>query len=145
MVCNMCIDKGTIPQGISPEDKRRREQIIIDFYRKWADENPTRKVYNLNLRDYINVRFISVDETAHHASKTYLSTLAVLQLSAILTCAKKVRVGKPRSRTNQQQFQAMIEMVHECPGVGLVRLMVGVRRKSLLKIQYCITAVTVDE
>ena len=49
--------------------------------------------YNVSLKEYINIRFVSITETCTHASRSYLSTLAVLQLDAILTGAKKV-VGR---------------------------------------------------
>ena len=141
----MCIEKNLIPQGNEIEEIKTRKALIIDFYRQWRAAHPSQKMYNNNLKDYINIRQISINETAYHASKTYLSTLAVLQLDAILACARKVRIGKPKARSNQSRFQAVIQMEHECPGVGLVRLMVGVRFRSHLKIQYCITAVNVEE
>jgi len=49
--------------------------------------------YNVSLKEYINIRFVSITETCTHAYRSYLSTLAVLQLDAILTGAKKV-VGR---------------------------------------------------
>ena len=42
------------------------------------------------------------------------------------------------------KFQAMIEMEHNCPGVGKVKLMVGVKLRTHLKIQYCITAIDIQ-
>lgn len=139
----MCINKEEIPRGDSPEDFEKRTKIIIQFYREWQAANPSKRVYNNGLKDYINVRQISISETARHAAKTYLSTLAVLQLDGILACAKKIRVGKPRARSNQSKFQAMIEMQHDCPGVGMVKLMVGVKLRTHIKIQYCITSIDV--
>lgn len=53
----------------------------------------------------------------------------------------KVRIGKPKARTSQSKFQAMIEMGHDCPGVGKVKLTVGVKLRTHIKIQYCITAI----
>ena len=141
----MCINKNEIPRGSSPEEIEKRSEIILQFYREWKVKNPTQRVYNHGLRDYINVRKVSISETARHAAKTYLSTLAVLQLDGILACARKVRVGKPKARSNQSKFQAMIEMEHDCPGVGMVKLMVGVRLQTHIKIQYCITAIDIDE
>ncbi|MBR5075641.1 MAG: hypothetical protein IKX28_01335 [Bacteroidales bacterium] len=141
----MCINKEDIPRGNSPEEIQKRSEVILRFYHEWKAANPAQRVYNHRLKDFINVRQISIEETARHAAKTYLSTLAVLQLDGILACARKKRVGKPRDRSNQSQFQAMIEMEHDCPGVGKVKLMVGVRFKTHLKIQYCITAIDVLE
>ena len=139
----MCISKDEIPRGDSPEELEMRTKIILQFYREWQVANPSKRVYNNGLKDYINIRQISISETARHAAKTYLSTLAVLQLDGILACAKKVRVGKPRARSNQSKFQAMIEMEHDCPGVGRVKLMVGVKLRTHIKIQYCITSIEV--
>ena len=132
-----------VPQGITPEDVKEREQIIFSFYEQWKAANPDQKVYNRNLRDYIHIRSISITETARHASKRYLSTLAVLQLDAILSCAHKVSYEKPEKRDNQLSFRAMLIMEHKCPGIGRVKLTVGVRHKTLLKVQYCITAIEV--
>ena len=136
---------GDIPQGDTPEDVEKRKEIILQFYREWKEANPTQRVYNNGLKDYINIRKVSISETARHAAKTYFSTLAVLQLDGILACARKVRIGKPKARASQSKFQAMIEMEHDCPGVGKVKLMVGVKLRTHIKIQYCITAIDIQE
>lgn len=82
-------------------------------------------------------------ETAGRASLTYLSTLAVLQLDAILRYAKKSFETIPKADTKQQRpFEKMLGMDYSCPGIGIVRLMVGVRRQDKMKVQYCITALT---
>ena len=141
----MSINNEDIPRGNTPEEIENRKEIILQFYREWKTANPTQRVYNNGLKDYINIRKVSISETARHAAKTYLSTLAVMQLDGILACARKVRIGKPKARSSQSTFQAMIEMVHDCPGVGKVKLMVGVRLKTHIKIQYCITAIDIQE
>ena len=83
-----------VPVGNTREDIKEREAIISDVYRCWYEANPSKAVYNTNLKDYINVRFLSINETIHHASMSYLSTLAVLQLDSILRCS--VVYGKPK-------------------------------------------------
>ena len=143
--CVMCVNKDDIPQGNTTGEIEQRQKIILQFYREWKATNPTQRVYNNGLKDYINIRKVSISETARHAAKTYLSTLAVMQLDGILACAKKVRVGKPKARASQSKFQAMIEMEHDCPGVGKVKLTVGVRFRTHIKIQYCITAIDIQE
>ena len=140
----MCIDKEDIPQGDSQDEVKKRSVLIRKFYQEWKSLNPTQRVYNHRLKDYINVRQISIDETARHASKRYLSTLAVLQLDAILSCATLIKTGKVEKRSNQQKFKAMLVMQYESPGIGTVKLLVGVRHKTLLKVQYCITALEVE-
>ena len=87
-----------IPEGHTIEDIKKREQIIRDFYREWKEKNPSQRKYNLSLKEYINIRMVSIVETSEHAAKSYLSTLAVLQLDSILTGARKVSVKKPKRR-----------------------------------------------
>ena len=140
----MYINTEDIPRGDNSEDIKKRVELIWQFYRSWKAANPTQKVYNNKLKDYINIRQISIDETARHASKRYLSTLAVLQLDAILACSIPIRSGKTSNRSNQRQFKSMLIMYYDCPGIGRVKLLVGIRHKTLLKVQYCITALEVE-
>ena len=102
--------------------------------------------YNNSLKEYINIRYVSIDETCAHASKNYLSTLAVLQLDAILTLAEKksVTLAKPNNK-NQKPFEKMITMTYDSPGIGAVKLTVGVRKVTHEKVQYCITAMDVKK
>ena len=132
-----------IPTGESVEDRRRRQEIISQFYHYWKENNPERRKYNDDLQDYIYVNHTSLIETAGRASLTYLSTLAVLQLDAILRYAKKSFEDAPKAGTKQQRpFEKMFGMDYSCPGIGDVRLIVGVRRQDKMKVQYCITALT---
>ena len=110
-----------IPTGDSTEARRRRHKIILSFYHDWKNRNPEAKKYNLNLKDDINIRYVSLEETAGQASMTYLSTLAVLQLD--------------------KGFKSMIRMSYNCPGIGFVKMMVGVKQSDKTKVQYCITAI----
>lgn len=83
-----------IPKDTTLDDIKRREQIIRDFYREWKEKNPSQWKFNLSLKEYINIRMVSIVETSEHAAKNYLSTLAVLQLDAILVGAKNVSIKK---------------------------------------------------
>ena len=66
------------------------------------------------LKDYINIRMVSIVETSEHAAKTYLSTIAVLQLDAILMGAKKVSIKKTKSgNKNQKPFERMMIMEYD--------------------------------
>lgn len=131
-----------IPTGDSTEARRRRHKIILSFYHDWKNRNPEAKKYNLNLKDDINIRYVSLEETAGQASMTYLSTLAVLQLDAILTNAVLVEttLANPRKK-NQKGFKSMLRMSYNCPGIGFVKMMVGVKQSDKTKVQYCITAI----
>ena len=100
-----------IPTGNSKEDIKTRERIISDFYYEWKRSNPTQRLFNIDLKDYINIRHISIIETVEHAARTYLSTLAVLQLDSILTGARKVSVKKPKpGNANQKPFERIMIM-----------------------------------
>lgn len=133
-----------IPKGDNKEDIKKREQIIRLLDRQWIDINPGKKKYNLSLKDYINIRALSIDETARHAAKSYLSTLAVVQLDAILSNAKKIKIvlANPKT-TNQKQFNKMLVMEYTLPAIGTVRMIVGINRRTNEKIQYCVTAIKI--
>lgn len=81
-----------IPEGNSVEEINLRKKIILDFYREWKQQNPTQRKYNVSLKEYVNIRNVSINETCYRASKTYLSTLAVLQLDAVFMMAKKIGI-----------------------------------------------------
>lgn len=140
------ITEEDIPTGDSTEDRRKRQRIILTFYHQWKQNNPESKKYNLNLKDDINIRYVSIEETAGQASLSYLSTLAVLQLDAILTNAvlKETTPANPRKK-NQKGFQSMLRMSYICPGIGVVKMMVGVKHSDNSKVQYCITAIGADK
>lgn len=132
-----------VPVGDSAEDRRKRQEIIKQFYFHWKKQNPELYRYNLDLQENVYINHTSLVETAGRASLTYLSTLAVLQLDAILQNAKISFVDKPKTGNKQQsKFEKMLGMEYSCPGIGDVLLMVGVRKRDKMKIQYCITALT---
>ena len=132
-----------IPKGNSSEDIKEREKIIRHFYRRWKEENPSQRRYNLSVKEYINIRMVSIIETREHAAKSYLSTLAVLQLDAILVGAKKVYISKTKKNNkNQGPFERMMIMEYELIGIGKVKMTVGIRRRTKEKVQYCITAIS---
>jgi len=140
------VDDGAeydIPRGDSPAEVIMRRNVISNFYREWKINNPLQRRYNFSLKEYINIRFVSITETCTHASRTYLSTLAVLQLDAILSGAKKVMTVPAKKNKNQKEFDKMLIMHYRCPGIGTVKMTVGVKRRTHEKIQYCITALEV--
>lgn len=135
-----------IPSGDTAEDRRNRHKLILRFYHQWKLKNPGAKRYNFSLRDDINIKNVSLVETAGHASLTYLSTLAVLQLDAILTNAVFIeKVPANPKKTNQNKFESMLRMEYQCVGIGLIKLLVGVKRSDKSKVQYCITVIEAEE
>ena len=131
-----------IPIGNSVEERRARQRLIWRFYQQWKNEHPGLSVYNINIRENINIRHISIEETSGHAALTYLSTLAVLQLDQILQNAVLVSEKSVKGDTiNQKMFNKIMLMEHNIVGIGRVKLTVGVRRSDNAKVQYCITAI----
>ena len=136
------MDIEFIPDDNSLESIKTREKIIRDFYREWKEQNPSQRKYNVSLKDYINIRMVSIVETSEHAAKNYLSTLAVLQLDAILAGAKKVSIQKAKpGKKNQKPFERIMIMEYELAFIGKVKMTVGIRRRTHEKVQYCITAI----
>lgn len=136
--------KTIIPEDNSVESIKVRERIIRDFYREWKEKNPSQRKYNLSLKEYINIRMVSIVETSEHAAKTYLSTIAVLQLDAILMGATKVSIKKTKpGNKNQKPFERMMIMEYEVAFIGKVKMTVGIRRRTHEKVQYCITAIQI--
>ena len=136
------MNKNQIPEDNSIESIKTREKIIRDFYREWKERNPSQRKYNISLKDYINIRMVSIVETSEHASKNYLYTLAVLQLDAILAGAKKVSIQKTKlGNKNQKPFERIMIMEYELSYIGKVKMTVGIRRRTTEKVQYCITAI----
>ena len=131
-----------IPEDNTLESIKTREKIIRDFYREWKEQNPSQRKYNVSLKEYINIRMVSIVETSEHAAKNYLSTIAVLQLDAILMGARKVSINRTKQgNKNQKPFEKMIVMEYDVAFVGKVRMTVGIRRRTHEKVQYCITAI----
>lgn len=137
------MERLEIPHGNERADVEARRQIISKFYHDWKEANPSLRRYNISLKEFINIRFVSITETCTHAARSYFSTLAVLQLDAILTNAKRVSTVRTKQNANQKAFEKMIVMEYDCVGIGLVKMTVGVRRRTHEKVQYCITALRV--
>jgi hypothetical protein len=131
-----------IPLGNSREEIKSREGVISQVYRRWTESNPNKRIFNHALKDYINIRYLSITETMRHAAKTHASTLAMLHLDTILQYSQKFGKPKPTKKgvKNQKNFTQMQEMRYELDGIGIVRMMVGIKRSGE-KIQYCITVI----
>jgi sulfatase maturation enzyme AslB (radical SAM superfamily) len=145
----MEFDNNGIAIGSTTDDKKQRKQFIIEFYGQWIKANPEKRLYNNSLKAFIEVRFLSVEETAGHASTTYKSTVAVTFLSEIVENAlvQKDKMGntiaelpKPNVK-NQSRFSKLFIMEYEKADFGKIKLTVGELRGSGQKIQYCITAI----
>jgi hypothetical protein len=135
-------NKLNLPEDDSVEAKKEHKKFIIDFYANWIAVNTTKQIYNKSLKDFISVRFLSIQETAGHASHTYKSTVAVIFLTEILENAKRMETVKLKPENkNQQRFSEMIVMKYLKKDFEKIKLTVGVLKGSKQKIQYCITAI----
>jgi len=139
----MELDPNGIATGDTTEDKKQRKRFIMNFYKMWEIENPQKQVFNKSLNDFINVRYVSVDETVGHASYRYMSTLAVMFLTEILEKAKQKGVPKNANpeKKSQKGFEKIITMEYPKEAFGIIKLTVGVKRGTKEKIQYCVTAI----
>jgi hypothetical protein len=142
-------DIEKIPTGNLKEDKKQRKQFIFDFYGQWIIANPEKRIYNKSLEAFVEIRFLSLEETAGHASLDYKSTVAVTFLSEIIENAIVPRDTKgniitemPKANVkNQSRFSRLFVMEYEKANFGKIKLTVGELRGSGQKIQYCITAI----
>lgn len=71
--------------------------------------------------------------------------MAVLQLDAILTNAKVVSTVRSKNNANQKPFEKIIIMRYDFVGIGVIKMTVGVRRRTHEKVQYCITALEIEK
>lgn len=143
---SLVYDENGIPMGESPEAIKLRKQIIFDFYEEWKSKHPEKSVYNRSLNAEILIRKESVVEAAGHAAKRYKSTLAVFKLEEILSGAVQVALDVPkRDNKNQSKLIKMILMSYKDASLGIIKLTVGVRNRTLDKIQYGITALKENE
>jgi hypothetical protein len=131
-----------IPQGRTKEEIQQREKIIKDFYANWNAANPEKRIYNIHLQAFIYVRFLSIQETAEKAARSYRSTLSVTYLTEILELATVIDRTKPKvGNKKQSRFSEIIIMQYKKTNFGLIKLTVGILRGSREKLQYCITAI----
>ena len=115
----------------------------MDFYAQWIAANPTKQIYNACLKEFINVRYLSINETSKMAAIRYVSTLAVTcYFTEILEHAKEIKRTKPKPGSeNQKRFSNIIVLEYNKQEFGKVKLVVGVLKGSRQNIQYCITAI----
>jgi hypothetical protein len=140
------------PIGNEKEDYQARKKFIANFYAGWIALNTTKHVFNESLNCFIEVKYLSINETAGKASYNYKPTLAVTFLTEILENAKAKKDIKgdiifenPKVNVkNQARFSKIFTLFYEKPDFGRIKLTVGELRGSGQKVQYCITAIEND-
>lgn len=143
---NIYIEDYTIPKGWGKTDIKTRENIVWAMLSKWLSKNPLKRKKNIDLNDYIYMRFDGMQETVNKAARSYKSTMAVFELDFILANATKISTDKPKSK-RQEKFVEMLVMNTETPAFlpyfDKVKMLVGItkQKKDAKKIQYSITAI----
>ena len=128
-------DADGIPLGRSKAEIKIREKLIKNFYAKWIGENPTKRVWNVNLNNFILVKYLSINETYNKAARSYESTIAVFRLNDILEKALLVEeLPTKANNKNQKGFSKMLIMRY-----GNVKLTVGCQKTTGENVQYGIT------
>ncbi len=143
---NVYINNFIIPKGIDKNDIKTRENIVWAVLGRWLSKNPLKRKKNLQLNDYIYLRFDGMQETVNKAARNYKSTIAIFELDFILTNATLIGTDKPKSK-RQEKFSKMLIMTAETelfiPFFSKVKMLVGItkQKKNAKKIQYSITAI----
>ena len=143
---NVYIEDYIIPKGREKADIKARENVVWAMLGKWLSKNPLKRKKNIDLDDYIYLRFDGMQETVNKAARNYKSTLAVSQLDFILANANKIGLDKPKSK-RQEKFAEMlimnVDISEFLPYFDKVKMLVGVtkQKKNAKKIQYSITAI----
>jgi hypothetical protein len=148
----LILDRKGIAIGNTQEDYKSRKKFITDFYAQWIASNTTKHIYNKSLNSFIEVKYLSINETSGKAAYNYKSTLAVTFFTEILENSKVKRNNKgnilfemPKTNVkNQERFSKIFTMLYEKSAFGKIKLTVGELRGSGQKVQYCITAIEND-
>jgi len=143
---NIYIENYVIPKGRENVDIKARENVVWAMLGKWLSINPLKRKKNVDLQDFIYLRFDGMQETVNKAARNYKSTMAIFELDFILTNATKTGTDTPKSK-RQEKFAEMLIMNADTPVFfpyfEKVKMLVGItkQKKNAKKIQYSITAI----
>ncbi|MDR0438393.1 MAG: hypothetical protein LBH22_08875 [Bacteroidales bacterium] len=122
----------------------KRREIINLFYQEWAENNPSKKVKNIVLNEFIHVNQLSKKETIQYAVRSFYETMYVLNLELILQIATPVETVPAKENKTQKPFSKMLIMEAIVPDLlkygKTGKLTAGIRKVNANKIQYCLTA-----
>jgi len=143
---NIYMENYIIPKGREKADIKARENIVWAMLGKWLSKNPLKRKKNIDLEDYIYLRFDGMQETVNKAARNFKSTMAVFELDFLLANAVKTGSDKPQSNRQEKFVEMLIMSIHTpvfLPYFGKVKMLVGVtkQKKNARKIQYSITAI----
>ena len=133
-----------IPTGKTAVEMDKRREIINSFYQQWTESNPSKKVKNIVLNEFIHVNQLSKKETMQYAVRSFFETMYVLNLDLILQVATPVKTVPAKKNKTQKPFSKMLIMKAIVPDLlkygKTGKLTVGIRKVDANKIQYCLTA-----
>ncbi|GHT15613.1 hypothetical protein AGMMS4956_15960 [Bacteroidia bacterium] len=143
---NIYLAEYTIPKGAEKEDLKAREIVIWAMLGKWISQNPLKRKKNIDLQDFIYLRFDGMQETVNKAARNFKSTMAIYSLDYILENAIQSGTDIPKSK-RQSKFAKMLIMHANTneyiPYFEKIKMLVGLtkQKKDARKIQYSITAI----
>ena len=111
---HVCVEDFTIPKGRGKTEIKIRENVVWAILGKWLSKNPQKRKRNIDLDDYIYLRFDGMQETVNKAARSYKSTMAVFALDFLLEHAIKVGNDKPRSKRQGKFTEMLIMNVLRC-------------------------------
>lgn len=142
---SVVLDADGIPMGETLEEKNLRREIIHRYVQQWrADHESDPRIYNEDIKEYIKVNQVFLLESVTHSAHRYQSTKAVLHMEEVMAKATKVSVVKAKDNSNQKPFKKMMVMRYSSDDFGNVKMMVGVRKRTLEKVEYSITVPSED-
>ncbi len=119
-----------------------RNKLLLDFY------DVIRSGYVLSVTNtYTGKRILvnsrSKKETARHASLSKTSTKAVFHLKKILENAKPLdnQIYPAKTKGSQSRYRGVRLFYYDLDGVGLIKLVIGIRKGDDEHEQYCLTAI----
>lgn len=139
-------DADGIPMGNTQEDKLIRREKIHTFIQQWrAEHRDNPRIFNNNLQEFIKVNQVFMLESVLHSAIRYQSTKAIMRMEEVMANAIKIGEMKVKeSNSNQKPFQQMLVMRYSDEELGDVKVTVGVRKRTLEKVQYGITVPSPD-
>lgn len=126
-----------IPQGTDKESVYIRNAVIVAELSPLIGKSfPCPAFGNRN----VEVLFGSVSETATHASKNILSTMAAIRLVEALSKAKRIErtITPDSNRQKKMGFKKIHILLSELKGIGHVKIVVGEKANRRV-VHYCIT------
>jgi hypothetical protein len=100
----LVFDSKGIATGNVREDYKSKKKFITDFHAQWIASNTTKHIYNKSLNSFIEVKYLSINETSGKEAYNYKTTLVVTFLTEILENSKVKKDKKGNAAKIQLTF-----------------------------------------